>query len=139
MGEMANYMLNGDDCESCGDYIGPGPGYTRVCAACKPDVDRAEQEHQRRRAESRKAKKNPTGPFVLRKRDRAWLAMVKAATDHYSGLYNGLSIKEFPTCPRRRLLQADLVLAKIPRNAVHDTRYVITGHGREILETTGSE
>ncbi|KKL10832.1 hypothetical protein LCGC14_2551890 [marine sediment metagenome] len=136
MGEMANYMLNGDDCESCGDYIGPGPGYPRNCAACQPEADRSEKEQKRKRAESRKAKKNPTGPFVLRKRDRAWLAMVKAATDHHSGLYNGLSIKEFPTSPRRRLLQADLVAAEIPNNDVHHTRYIITDQGREILKAT---
>lgn len=34
MGEMADYMLNGDDCQECGEYIGEGDGYPRSCAAC---------------------------------------------------------------------------------------------------------
>lgn len=35
MGEMADYMLNGDDCEGCGQYLGEGDGYTRRCASCR--------------------------------------------------------------------------------------------------------
>ena len=34
MGEMAEYMLNGDDCQYCGEYIGQGDGYPRSCASC---------------------------------------------------------------------------------------------------------
>lgn len=37
MGEQAEYMLNGDDCESCGVHIGDGPGYPRKCDDCKSD------------------------------------------------------------------------------------------------------
>lgn len=36
MGEMAEYMLNGDDCQECGAFIGGGNGYPRSCAACRP-------------------------------------------------------------------------------------------------------
>jgi hypothetical protein len=35
MGEMAEYMLNGDDCQYCGEYIGDGDGYPRSCASCE--------------------------------------------------------------------------------------------------------
>lgn len=35
MGEMAEYMLNGDDCEGCGEYLGNGPGHPRRCRSCK--------------------------------------------------------------------------------------------------------
>lgn len=36
MGEMAEYIINGDDCQECGEYIGPGDGFPRSCAGCKP-------------------------------------------------------------------------------------------------------
>lgn len=33
MGEMADYMLNGDDCEGCGMYLGGGgSGFPRYCS-----------------------------------------------------------------------------------------------------------
>ncbi len=35
MGEMADYMLNGDDCSGCGVHIGPGDGFQRLCSDCK--------------------------------------------------------------------------------------------------------
>ena len=34
MGEQADYMINGDDCQVCGMYIGEGDGYPRTCAGC---------------------------------------------------------------------------------------------------------
>lgn len=36
MGEMAEYILNGDDCQECGAYIGSGDGFPRSCASCRP-------------------------------------------------------------------------------------------------------
>lgn len=35
MGEYADYMLNGDDCQSCGEYLGSGSGFPRNCASCE--------------------------------------------------------------------------------------------------------
>ncbi len=35
MGEYADYIINGDDCQECGVYIGPGDGYPRSCASCR--------------------------------------------------------------------------------------------------------
>jgi len=35
MGEYADYMLNGDDCQSCGEYIGDGDGFPRNCSDCE--------------------------------------------------------------------------------------------------------
>lgn len=49
MGEMAEYMLNGDDCQGCGEYLGDGPGFPRWCASCDPAP-----------GESRRAKAPPT-------------------------------------------------------------------------------
>lgn len=37
MGEYADYMLNGDDCQFCGEYLGEGDGFPRSCAACADD------------------------------------------------------------------------------------------------------
>lgn len=36
MGEMADYILNGDDCQECGMHIGNGQGFPRSCSACQP-------------------------------------------------------------------------------------------------------
>lgn len=35
MGEIADYILNGDDCEGCGEYLGNGDGLPRRCASCR--------------------------------------------------------------------------------------------------------
>ena len=35
MGEMADYMLEGDDCQECGEYLGPGDGFPRSCPSCR--------------------------------------------------------------------------------------------------------
>ena len=31
---MADYILDGDDCQECGEYIGEGDGYPRSCGGC---------------------------------------------------------------------------------------------------------
>jgi hypothetical protein len=36
MGEIADMMVDGDMCQSCGEYLGDGDGYARFCAGCKP-------------------------------------------------------------------------------------------------------
>lgn len=38
MGEIADALLNGDDCEVCGEHLGPGDGFPRRCAGCRRDV-----------------------------------------------------------------------------------------------------
>lgn len=40
MGEYADYMINGDDCQHCGVHIGKGPGFPRSCRACAPATER---------------------------------------------------------------------------------------------------
>lgn len=35
MGDAADAILNGDDCELCGEYLGSGDGYPRKCKGCK--------------------------------------------------------------------------------------------------------
>ena len=36
MGELADYILNGDDCQECGMHIGNGDGFPRSCEGCEP-------------------------------------------------------------------------------------------------------
>lgn len=40
MGEYADYMLNGDDCQECGEYIGEGDGFPRSCEGCKNKTEK---------------------------------------------------------------------------------------------------
>lgn len=37
MGEMAEALINGDDCEWCGQYLGEGDGYPRLCESCQEE------------------------------------------------------------------------------------------------------
>lgn len=53
MGEYADYILNGDDCQECGEHIGEGDGYPRSCAGCA----REEKRPTRR--------DNPDAPFIM--------------------------------------------------------------------------
>ena len=34
MGEIADSMLDGDMCEGCGEWLGAGDGFPRLCAGC---------------------------------------------------------------------------------------------------------
>lgn len=47
MGEYADYILNGDDCQECGAYIGDGDGYPRSCPSCARE-ERAENRRGNR-------------------------------------------------------------------------------------------
>ena len=40
MGQHADYMINGDDCQGCGMHIGTGPGFPRWCRQCAPAKER---------------------------------------------------------------------------------------------------
>lgn len=44
MGEYADYMLNVNDCQECGEYLGEGDGFPRSCAACGGDDDDSEDD-----------------------------------------------------------------------------------------------
>lgn len=34
MGDIADMMLEGSMCEQCGEYMGEGNGYPRLCGSC---------------------------------------------------------------------------------------------------------
>lgn len=37
MGEIADATINGDFCEGCGEWLGEGDGFPRLCAGCGGD------------------------------------------------------------------------------------------------------
>jgi len=39
MGDIAEMMLDGDICQYCGDFIGPGDGYPQSCNGCRDEVE----------------------------------------------------------------------------------------------------
>lgn len=63
MGEYADYMLNGDDCQTCGKHIGSGDGYPRNCRSC----DRQERNEKRR--------DDPNAPFIMQNTQGAKTAL----------------------------------------------------------------
>lgn len=60
MGEIADATINGDFCQSCGEFLGEGDGFPRNCEACGGVTDFAEmkeaskryRQNNRQRAES---------------------------------------------------------------------------------------
>jgi hypothetical protein len=57
MGEMAEYLLNGDDCQVCGEYIGEGDGIPRTCAGCGGRGDGSGKRERRKRQRQRRAQR----------------------------------------------------------------------------------
>jgi len=48
MGEMADYMLMGDDCQSCGEYLGDGDGYPRNCRSCEAELQKEKRQKKKK-------------------------------------------------------------------------------------------
>ena len=54
MGEQADYILNGDDCQVCGEHLGEGDGYPRTCAGCGGVPETNNRNDSKRRKRKRK-------------------------------------------------------------------------------------
>lgn len=54
MGEYADYMLNGDDCEGCGQYLGDGDGFPRLCGSCQRRNDERPTKKKKQRVPENK-------------------------------------------------------------------------------------
>lgn len=54
MGEYADYILNGDDCQYCGEYLGEGDGYPRSCEACAADEEKTAPKPKKKKCNKRK-------------------------------------------------------------------------------------
>lgn len=37
MGEIADSIIDGEMCQSCGEWLGEATGYPRYCSSCKPN------------------------------------------------------------------------------------------------------
>lgn len=86
MGEYADYMLNGDDCQVCGQYMGEGDGFPRTCSGCSGDDEpfissekgaslRRERNARKRRNKKRNRKNREAAmQFIgeLPKSDKPW-------------------------------------------------------------------
>lgn len=53
MGEAADDILNGDCCESCGEWIGDGHGYPRQCGSCEAPAKVKKQRKPKPKAEDK--------------------------------------------------------------------------------------
>ena len=51
MGEIADAMIDGDMCSLCGEWLGNGGGYSRLCYGCKAE----ERNRQNKLKKSKKA------------------------------------------------------------------------------------
>lgn len=47
MGEYADYILNGDDCQYCGEHLGDGDGFPRSCAACETEDEKTAKSEKK--------------------------------------------------------------------------------------------
>lgn len=46
MGEITDAIVNGEQCESCGEVFDEAYGYPTQCEACKREAARARKEHK---------------------------------------------------------------------------------------------
>jgi len=86
--------VNGDDCESCGQYIGTGPGHPRKCNNCAPEGKWAwkrQQKQSRNKTEQDRIKKDLE---KWCKKNQAELVVI--APWHLSIQRNGKRIDIFP-------------------------------------------
>ncbi len=113
MGEMAEYILNGDDCQVCGEYIGEGDGYPRSCSSCVKEDEE----------EPAKDLKN-TGQKMGKKMRRA----LQYPKDCQGGMYPGCHWDLAPSM-LARLAKWGFVETYQPHNLVHKTRCILTPKG----------
>ena len=59
MGDIAEMMIDGTLCEGCGEYLGDGGGFSRICTGCEPrggSADEPKREPSRKKRGNRKRK-----------------------------------------------------------------------------------
>lgn len=103
MGDVADGILNGDDCQECGIYMGGGEGFPRSCADCDPEggevyfeAEKRERNVYRRarRADAatefdRAAQLAEDNGFRLRRCSDAHYQLVHVAKDWLLNVYPG--------------------------------------------------
>lgn len=116
MGEYADYILNGDDCQYCGEYLGAGDGFPRTCSACAKDEKPANINL-------------PTDGQVMGKKLRKALTYPKLFE---SGMYKGCHWDIAPA-QFAKLEKWGFVYDEFPHNLIHKSRCVLTEKGEAAL------
>jgi hypothetical protein len=124
MGEYADYILNGDDCQYCGEYLGEGDGFPRTCKSCR-DEDRKQPPKRAVEIVAGKDAK-PQGQIMGKKLRRAMLYPVTCEGGMYEGCHHELAPAMFT-----KLEKWGFVETRYPHNAVHKPRVVLTSKGEE--------
>lgn len=125
MGEYADYMLNGDDCQYCGEYLGEGDGYPRSCKSCR--------DEERKQPAKKQAVKIVAGKDAKTQRQVMGKKLRKALTYPVScegGMYEGCH-PELAPAMFAKLQKWGFVETRYPHNAVHKPRVVLTSKGEE--------
>ena len=113
MGEIADAMLDGDMCEQCGELLGDGDGFPRLCRSCQPTkTNRRQAIH---------ARPLSVAPDTAA-RARRWL---EAASSSY-GVNPDAAPSYLPKLAKRGLVK--LV------DDIGDRAYFITDAGRKELQ-----
>lgn len=122
MGEYAEYILNGDDCQYCGEYLGEGDGYPRSCASCAKDD---KQDKSKASALSLVEKQVSVTGQLMGKKLRKALCYPK---DCQGGMYEGCYWDSAPSM-LRKLEKWGFVEDRSPHNGIHKSRCVLTEKG----------
>lgn len=125
MGEIAEMMLDGTLCESCGDYIGNGEGFPVKCEGCK--TQRTDKKFTAKFSASGSARHQSLGEKQIKR-----LKRIMDYTDKPLGKYPGDYADAAPA-KYESLVRAGFAEYYEPHNSIHKTRIVITERGRQFL------
>src|SRR5579859_1616962 len=126
MGEYAEYILNGDDCQYCSEYLGEGDGYPRTCRSCR-DEERQKPEKKTKKPAAKNVAgtdAKPQGQIMGKKLRKALLYPVLCEGGMYEGCHHELAPAMFA-----KLERWGFVRTQYPHNAVHKPRVVLTEKG----------
>lgn len=130
MGEYADYILNGDDCQECGEHMGEGDGFPRTCTGCLgsrgDDLTPTPDAKPYRQARG-KVVYTPKGSTPqLGKKLRGAIKSCHGVSGMYPGTYWDHAPASFA-----RLEKMGFVEQYHPHNPVHKTRAILTDKGAQ--------
>lgn len=122
MGEYAEYILNGDDCQYCGEHLGNGDGYPRSCRSCRDEERQRPAKPAAAIVAGKDAKSQ--GQAMGKKLRRAMLYPVTCEGGMYEGCHYELAPAMFD-----KLARWGFVETRHPHNPIHKPRIVLTAKG----------
>lgn len=142
MGDIADMMLDGTLCECCGEYIGHGDqGYPGYCSAECARNRGAEPEQIKKRAGFQGSATNqPIAKKLVKRLEQLALCGTKDGSlspKKGEAMYAG-ALWEHASSQYERLRQRGFVECRIPHNAIHKARAVITPEGQHFLSSRKS-